>query len=41
MVRLKRRLRELQQLNGFVSDPDDPMAVAKRASRLRVEPSLA
>lgn len=26
--RLKRRLRELQDHNGFVSDPDDPRAVA-------------
>jgi hypothetical protein len=27
-MRLKRRLRELQQRNGFVSDPDNPRAVA-------------
>jgi hypothetical protein len=38
MVRLKRRLRELQQLNGFVSDPDDPMAVANEL--LAIEWSL-
>lgn len=38
LARLKRRLRELQQRNGFVSDPDDPRAVANEL--LAIEWSL-
>jgi hypothetical protein len=38
MERLKRRLAELQQRNGFVSDPDDPSAVANEL--LAIEWSL-
>jgi hypothetical protein len=38
LARLKRRLRELQHRNGYVSNPDDPRAVANEL--LAIEWSL-